>query len=141
MYDFVDKRLENLSKHQGEVLDLGVTHYFIAKPVVKPSLNEKSYFGLNSKDFSKSSAALVDWRKKVIDRGTVAELKERAKKIVFSEGDKDVRYYIVSRNTDKVYCVKLEGKEVKSTKKKSDSKTLTYVFEYHDYLIYGWASC
>lgn len=133
VYDYVEERLERISKREGEVIDLGIEGYSIAKPVVR------EYYGflnIDPRDLrnTKEPAILVNQRGFVEARGTVAELKERAKKLVMKQKF-EFDYFIVGKNTNKIYIVTGEGKRVKSTTKKSDEKQL--VLPYHHYIVYG----
>ena len=70
-------------------------------------------------------------------RGTMAELKEKGKKLVLREKFEH-DYFIVSKSASKVFKVTGEGKMVKKTSRTSDATTL--VLPYHKFIVYGWAA-
>jgi hypothetical protein len=135
LWDYVQDRMDDMGTGVGEVIDLGIVSYSIAKPVVK------EFTGRLQIDFSqyrsvKDPAILLHPNGRMIATGTLAELKEKAKRLVLQETFEN-DYYIVGKSTKKVYVVTGEGKMVKTTTKKSDANCK--VIPYHNYVVYGWA--
>lgn len=133
LLDYVDKRLEHISKRDGEVIDLGIVGYSIAKPIVSEycgsiMLNPRTLIKLNR------PAMLINGNGFVVSTGTQAEMKEQGKRLVMKEKFEH-DYYIVGKNTNKVLVVTGEGKIVKSTSKKSDYTQL--VLPMHNFIVYG----
>jgi hypothetical protein len=136
LWEYIESRTERISTRDAEVIDLGISGYSIAKPVIqeyhgRPILGPHDLRGL------KEPAVLVTQHGSIKGKGTVAHLKERAKRLVMQELFEN-DYYIVGKNVSKVYVVTGEGMVVKKTTKKSDSNQL--VLPLHDWVVYGWAA-
>lgn len=131
---YIENRLEKaIETREAEVIDLGVVGYTIAKPVVNEyygqlQMNPSLLRGL------KEPALLLNERGGAIKQGTVASLKEFGKRKVMQERFEH-DYYIISKNTPKVYIITGEGKLVKNTSKKNDSSQL--ILPIHKYVVYG----
>lgn len=134
---YINERLTSvLSKNEGEVIDMGIVGYSIAKAVVKEYHGQVS-FHYSSLQQSKSPAILVDENGKEWGFGTAAELKKKAQYYALS--DKFARdFYIVSKRAGKTWVVTGEGKFVQKTTRKSDGDTL--VLPYHRFIVYGIAA-
>lgn len=134
--DYVRGRLELLDKREGEVMDLGVIGFSIARPVVHEF---RGYFPYDPRLLRgrKEPAALLTVRGFPLRYGTLGQLKTYGMELVLNEKFEH-DYYIVSRNTDRVYVVTGEGRMVKSTTRKSGNGVL--VLPYHEWVVYGWAA-
>lgn len=135
VWDYVEDRYGDMDKGDGEIIDLGLVGYSIAKAVVQ------EYHGnLNTSSSTlrgiKEPAVLLDERGFVKARGTMAELKEKAKRLVLKEKFQH-DYYIVGKNSPRIFVATGEGKMVKNTSRQSDSNTL--VLPYHKFVVYGLA--
>jgi hypothetical protein len=136
LLEYIEGRTEHIETRSAEVIDLGITGYSIAKPMLK------EYFGrpiLGPHDLRgmKEPAVLVSQYGVIKGKGTVAHLKERAKRLVLQEGFEN-DYYIVGKNISKVYVMTGEGNVVKKTTKKSDTSQL--ILPLHNWIVYGWAA-
>jgi hypothetical protein len=133
LWAYVEKRLDVLEKGEGEVIDLGVTEYLIAKPVVSDYHESVAVFAHVLKNLNKP-AVLINERGLVISNGTLADLKKQAKLRVLKERF-DCDYYIIGKTMKTVYFVTGESTTVKSTSKRSDTSQL--VLPMHNYVVYG----
>lgn len=133
VWDYVEDRIEYIEKREGEVIDLGITGYSIAKAVVKEyhgnhNISSSTLMGI------KEPAVLLDEHGFVKARGTMAELKERGKQQVLKERFEH-DYFIVGKNSTRIFIITGEGKSVKKTSRQSDANTL--VLPYHKFVVYG----
>jgi hypothetical protein len=138
LWDYIERRLERINKGCGEVLSAGVVGYSIAKPVIT------DYHGPHLWDSSvtrgvKEPAILLHldftrYNYRTIAKGTVAELKEKARKLLLREKFEN-DYVIIGKNISQPLLVTGEGKMVGSTTMTSDANKL--VLPYHDWIVYG----
>jgi hypothetical protein len=134
VWKYVRTRLPNIEKSTGEVIDLGITGHAITKPVIE------DYGGIvfnpAKLQVTNKQAIMLNKSGFMVSNGTLEEMKEQGKRRVMHEKF-ELDYYIISKNSAKVYVVTGKTKYVKSTSKRSDDNQL--VRSLHDFFVYGWA--
>lgn len=135
LWEYLQQRLNYLNSREGEVIDLGVVGYIIAKPVITRWTQEVPNFDPSIFKRFNTPAVMYNGRGFTGDVGTVAELKKKAERLIVTMKFK-YDYFIVGR-TGTVYICTGEGKTVKSTQRKSTPTSL--VLENHRWVVYGWA--
>lgn len=109
LWEYVSNRTERIDKNYAEVIDLGVTGYSIAKPVINEIRGGFLPIDLHALKAMKEPAMLIEERGFIRDKGTVSDLKRRASQRVLQERF-STDYYIVGKNIDNILMVTGEGK-------------------------------
>lgn len=136
-YDFIENRLDDLGKRDGEVIMIGDAGFLICTT----DIVEVSYLDFDSRVYlkgAKGPAVLVAPyydSYKVIATGTVADMKKEAHKYL-RNNNYNTEVYIIGRS--KSFVAKAKAKFQEKTTRHSDDKNL--VLPVHEYLYYGWAA-
>jgi hypothetical protein len=138
LWEYVERRLEKMNKGYGEVLSAGITGYSIAKPVVVDYRGPQIWDSAVARGVKEPAILLhldlTRYNYRTIAKGTVAELKEKARKLLMREKFEN-DYVIIGKNIAQPLLVTGEGKMVGSTTMNSDANKL--VLPYHDWVVYG----
>ena len=137
---YINERMDDIDKRAGEVAKVATMGYIICNTnisEIKYGLPFDSRYYL--RQARKGPAVLVEERGngyfRVVEEGTVAELKKAAHQLL-RQNNYGTYYYLVGKNTS--YFCTYKGKFQAKTTRKSDDKNL--VLPVNKYVYYGWAA-
>lgn len=138
---YIDSRMDNLGKRDGEVILVGIEGYDIIKTEYVPQTVDDPLFIKRLFVGQKGPALLLvyDWRSnnyKIERAGTIAEMKALAHIRLRSENYE--KNYTILTKKGKIVC-KGVVTNVKKTTRKTDEKNL--ILPIYKYMYYGWAAC
>lgn len=136
--DYIAYRMDNcIEKYDGEIIELGITDYAIATPVIREYKGRPPFDLDVVRRHADAPSLLFSDMGILLTRGFLIDIKGEAKRFVMQNKFlHDV--FIVIPKTLEVLIVTGQARMVKHTTKKSDFKTL--ILPHHDYVVYGWGS-
>ena len=133
---YINERLSTLGSRCAEYFPLTQEGYMILTPVIQ-ECDGIIHFNPSDLNRADSPAIIVSVHGRFMGEGTVEELKERGKELVWSSRFTE-SFFIISKRAKASLIVTGNEKFVKTTSRRSQSTTM--VNPCYKFVVYGWAA-